>query len=117
GAVVELHGDALGRLDGLRDLQQPQLDWRVRAEQVPGGDAEQQRVADLAGGAGDGDVDGGAGHNDLLHEVPELADTEDDVGWAETTERRVCSPAGNATPPAGTTRTAAGRPGCEKDDN
>ena len=34
------------------------LDLGVRAEHLPRGDAEEERVADLAGGAGDGDVDG-----------------------------------------------------------
>ena len=65
GAVVELHGGALGGLQRLGDLQQAQLDRHVRAEQLAGGDAEEQRVADLAGRAGDGDIDGSAGHGDL----------------------------------------------------
>ena len=60
GAVVELHRRALGGFDRRRDLQQAQLDRRVGAEHLPAGDAEQQRVADLAGGAGNGDLDGGA---------------------------------------------------------
>lgn len=47
GAVVELHGGALGGLEALRDLQEAQVDRHVRAEQVAGGDAEEQRVADL----------------------------------------------------------------------
>ena len=46
----------------LRDLEQAELDRRVGAEHLAGGDAEQQRVADLAGGAGDGDVDGRSVH-------------------------------------------------------
>jgi hypothetical protein len=32
------------------------VDLRVGAEQLAGSDAEEQRVADLAGGAGDGDL-------------------------------------------------------------
>lgn len=62
GAVVELHGGALGGLHALGDLQKSELDRHVRAEQVAGRDAEEQRVADLACGAGDGDIHGSAGH-------------------------------------------------------
>ena len=58
GAVVELHRGALGGLERRLDLEQAQAHRGVGAEQLAGGDAEQQRVADLAGGAGDGDVDG-----------------------------------------------------------
>ena len=58
GAVVQLHRGALGRLDGVGDLQQAQLDRGVGAEHLAAGDPEQKRVADLAGGAGDGDLDG-----------------------------------------------------------
>ena len=39
-------------------LEQLQDHRLVLAEHVAGGDAEQQAVADLAGGAGDGDADG-----------------------------------------------------------
>ena len=53
--VVELHRGALGSLDGLRDLQQVQLDGHVRAEQLAGSNAEQESVADVAGCASDGD--------------------------------------------------------------
>ena len=59
GAVVELHDDALEHLQRRLDLEQAQHDGLVGAEQLARGDAEQERVADLAGGAGDGDVDGG----------------------------------------------------------
>ena len=58
GAVVELHDHALDRSQRGRDLEQAQLDRLVGAEQLPAGDAEQQAVADLAGGAGHGDADG-----------------------------------------------------------
>ena len=61
-AVVELHDDALEGLEGRRDLEQPELDRGVRAEQRAARDAEQEAVADLAGGAGDGDLDGRAAH-------------------------------------------------------
>ena len=40
------------------DLEQPQLDRAVGAEQRAAREAEQQAVADLAGGAGDGDLEG-----------------------------------------------------------
>ena len=60
GAVVELHRGALGGLDRVGDLEQAQLDRGVGAEHLAAGDPEQQRVADLPGGAGDGDFDGSA---------------------------------------------------------
>ena len=52
-----------------RDLEQPEPDGHVRAEQLTGGDAEQQGVADLAGRAGDGDVDGSGGEG--AHHAPQ----------------------------------------------
>ena len=64
-AVEELERRALGGLHRLRDLQQVEVDRLVRAEQVAGGDPEEQRVADLAGGAGDGDL-GGLGHREAF---------------------------------------------------
>ena len=66
GAVVELHDHALERAHGRLDLEQAQHDGLVGAEQLARGDAEQQRVADLAGGAGDGDVDGGLATGDMV---------------------------------------------------
>ena len=62
GGVEQLHGGALGCLDGLRDLKQTQIDPLVRPEQGARGDAEEQCVTDIAGGTGDGDGDGGVGH-------------------------------------------------------
>ncbi len=55
-AVVELHDDALEGLQRGLDLEQPQLDRAVRAQQRAAGETEEQAVADLAGGAGDGDL-------------------------------------------------------------
>jgi hypothetical protein len=55
GAVLQLERRPLGGLHGVGDLEQPQVDLLVRAEHLPGGDAKQQRVADLPGGAGYGD--------------------------------------------------------------
>lgn len=69
GAVVELHGGALGGLQTLRDLQKAQLDRHVSAEQMTGSDAEEQCVTDLVSCTGDGDIDGSAGHGDLLRGV------------------------------------------------
>ena len=57
-AVLQLHHHALERLQGRGDLQQPELDRLIRAEQRTARDPEQQAVADLAGGTGDGDLDG-----------------------------------------------------------
>ena len=56
-AVVDLHDHALERLHGRLDLEQAQHHRLVGAEQLARGDPEQEGVADLAGGAGDGDVD------------------------------------------------------------
>ena len=61
GAVVDLHDHAVEHLQRRLDLEQAQDDGLVGAEQLARGDAEEERVADLAGGAGDGDVDGGLG--------------------------------------------------------
>src|SRR4029079_13529486 len=38
----------------VRDLEQPEVDLLVRPEHLPARDPEQERVADLAGRAGDG---------------------------------------------------------------
>ena len=62
-AVVELHDDALERLERRGDLEQPQLD-RAVAQQRAAREAEQQAVADLAGGTGDGDLQRGRAHDD-----------------------------------------------------
>ena len=60
-AVLQLHHHALERGLGLvhRQLEHLQDDRLVLAEHFAGGDAEQQGVTDLAGGAGDGDTNGG----------------------------------------------------------
>ena len=62
-AVVELHLHAVERAEGRRDLEQVQVDRLVGTEHLARGHSEGKRVADLARGAGDGDVDGG------LHEA------------------------------------------------
>ena len=67
-AVVELHDDALERLEGGLDLEQSQLDRAVRGQRAAG-EAEEQAVADLAGGAGDGDLEGFGGHGGTPREV------------------------------------------------
>jgi len=69
-AVVKLHDDALESLQCRRDLEQPQLHGSVRAEQCTTGDVEEQAVADLACGAGDGDLDGSSAHCDALRLAP-----------------------------------------------
>ena len=58
GAVVQLHRGALCGGDGLRDLEEAEPYWRVRAEHLARGYAEEQRVPDLASGSGDGDIHG-----------------------------------------------------------
>jgi hypothetical protein len=63
GAVVEFHRGAFGGPDRLRDLQQLEPHRSVRAEELPDGDAEQQRVGDLTGSAGHRHRDGFRGHD------------------------------------------------------
>src|SRR6185295_16825835 len=58
GAVGEFHHDTGERGQRGRDLEQLQVDRAVGAEHLPGCDAESERVADVAGGAGDGDGGG-----------------------------------------------------------
>ena len=58
GAVEQLERGALRGLDRLGYLEQVQVHRPVRAEELSGGDPEQQRVADLAGGAGHGHLGG-----------------------------------------------------------
>jgi len=53
GAVVEFHDDALAGLLGLREIEQLKDDRLVLAQHFARGNAEQQCVTDLAGGAGD----------------------------------------------------------------
>ncbi len=62
GAVVDLHDDALEHAHGGLDLEEPQHDRLILAEELAGRDAEEDGVADLAAGAGDGHVDGWFGH-------------------------------------------------------
>ena len=62
GAVLELHAHAVERRQGGRQLQQLEPDRGVRAEHLARRDAEEQRVADLAGGAGHRDAYGRVGH-------------------------------------------------------
>ena len=68
GAVLELHGHALERAERRGDLEHLQDDRLVGAEHRPGGDPEEQRVADLAGSTGDSDANGGleSGHGPNL---------------------------------------------------
>jgi hypothetical protein len=68
GAVLQFHHHALERLLRLLvgDLEQLQDDGLVLAQHFARGDAEQQGVADLAGGAGDGDADGFLAHENSV---------------------------------------------------
>ena len=61
--VVELHGDALERFHGGLDLEHAEDDRLVGAEHLARGDAEEERIADLPGRAGDGDLDGNPAHH------------------------------------------------------
>ena len=78
GAVLHLHHDAFecGLCLVERKLQQLQDHRLIRAEHLATGDAEQQAVADLTGGAGDGYADGllhGRGSWRALARRPEVA--------------------------------------------
>src|SRR5690606_7754882 len=70
GAVLQLHDHALEGPPRWRDRGEAALDGLVLAEHVPGGYADQQGVADLAGCAGDCDANG------LLHLFTSLASVE-----------------------------------------
>ena len=65
-AVVELHDDTLERLQRGGDLQEPQLDRAVGAEERPARETEEKAVTDLAGGTGDGHLEGSRAHDDSL---------------------------------------------------
>ena len=58
GAIVEFHGNALECVQRRGDFQQLQDDGLVRAEHIASCDAESERIADIAGSAGDGDANG-----------------------------------------------------------
>jgi hypothetical protein len=58
GAILEFHDDALEGLSGLRDLEELEDHGLFAPQQVAGGKAEDEGVADVAGGAGDGDTNG-----------------------------------------------------------
>jgi hypothetical protein len=57
-AIGQFHDDAAERGQRRRDLEQVEVHGLVAAEHLAGGDAEGERVADVARGAGDGDGDG-----------------------------------------------------------
>src|SRR4029453_14581807 len=64
-AVVQLHHDAFERLEGWGNFEQTQLDRLLGAQLGTAGDPEQQALANLAGGAGDGNLDRCAHRNSL----------------------------------------------------
>ena len=57
-AVVQLHHHAAERGQGGFDFNQVEDDGLIRAEHRAGGDAEQEGITDLAGGAGNCDSNG-----------------------------------------------------------
>jgi len=61
GAVVEFHGDALERLEGLLDggLDELEDDRLVFSEHLTTSNTEQKAVADLTGSTGDSYANGG----------------------------------------------------------
>ena len=61
-AVLQLHDRALQSGQCGRDLEQPQPDGALTAQEVSVRDPEEQAVADLAGGSGDGHGDGCEAH-------------------------------------------------------
>ena len=64
GAVFQFHDHPLAGLLGLRQVEQLQDHGLILAQHFAAGDAEQEAITDLAGGAGDRDSDGGFGHFD-----------------------------------------------------
>ncbi len=58
GAVVQLHDDALQHTLHVGQVQQAQLERLVVAGHAPGGDHEQNGIANVAGGAGDDHLTG-----------------------------------------------------------
>ena len=62
-AVVQFHHHAAERGQGGFDFDQMQNDGLVRPEHRAGGDAEQEGITDLAGGAGDCNANGCLAHN------------------------------------------------------
>src|SRR5437773_2246440 len=68
GAVIELHRRTLRGLHCVGDLEQAEVDLGLLAEHLGRRDPKQDRVADLTGGAGDGDLHWAA--HDLLLSPP-----------------------------------------------
>ena len=62
GGVKQLHGDAFGGVQRRSDLQQVQLNRGLRAENRTAGNAEEQGVSDLSGGAGNCNLYGSLVH-------------------------------------------------------
>ena len=54
-AIVQFHDDALERAERGRNFDQMKYERLIRSEHRAGGDAKQERVTNLAGGAGDCD--------------------------------------------------------------
>jgi hypothetical protein len=61
-AIIEFHNDTAESRKGGFDFDEMQDDGLVGTEHGTGGDAEEEGVTDLAGGAGDGDSNGVSGH-------------------------------------------------------
>jgi len=57
-AVVQFHDHAVQCRKRRRDFQQLQNDGLLGAEHLARGDAKRELIADLAGGAGNGDTNG-----------------------------------------------------------
>ena len=55
-AVIQFHGSALGSLQSRGDFQHFDTNRLIRAEHFAGGDAEYQRVSDIASSTGDGNI-------------------------------------------------------------
>src|SRR5690606_21482582 len=64
GAVLQLHVHAVERAHRLRQLDQMQDHRAIRAEHLAGGETKDEGIADLPGGAGDGDANGGSHGSD-----------------------------------------------------
>ena len=87
-AVVQLHDDALERLQRRLDLEQAKLDGTVAGD-GSAGDAEEQAVADLAGGAGDGDLQRRVAHGYSLGMSAARPTTTPRLGDSDASSGRV----------------------------
>src|SRR5690554_6669373 len=89
GAVVDFHDDTVERIHGLGNFEQLQNDRLIRTQHVTCCDTENERVADLAGTAGDGNTYG-VFHFMLLFSHPADANGQDSMPARRETQSDFC---------------------------